>query len=163
MRRRREVSARLLLAILRRVDGGPTSFFVYGTLRRGQRFFQRFAGDVSTVTLATMTATLYDLPRRGYPIAVDSGVDTIMGEIMVFPDPVKTLARLDRLEGYDPGKPEAGEYTRYVREAMPLDGAAPVPCWVYLATQRQFATLKDEAILIPGGDWLAHQAKDRVS
>ena len=140
----------------------PSAFFVYGTLMRGQANFAACAVDVLTVVPATATATLYHL-RAGFPVAVDTHEDTVVGEIMTFPDPARTLAAFDELEGVDPAAPDASLYARVVRDAQPLDGGPPVRCWMYLAPPDRLPRIQRHGIRVPDGDWAAFIPEELAS
>ncbi|MFD7013024.1 gamma-glutamylcyclotransferase family protein [Streptomyces sp. NPDC059161] len=132
-------------------------FFVYGTLRPGQRYHQRFlcGRTVSERPALLPGALLYDGP--GYPYAV-AGDGTITGTLIeVAPaDHAELLAELDELEDhFGPGHPR-NTYDRLVREVL-VDGRT-VRSWVYLAAPRLDRELRASGTLIPGGDWLSRSA-----
>ncbi len=147
-------SARLLYSNPRMLQSDPTAFFVYGTLMQGQENFAACAADELTVTPATAAGTLYHL-RAGFPIAVDTQAGRITGQIMTFPDPARTLAVFDELEGVAPRHPDRSLYVRVVREAQPLHAPDPVRCWMYLAPPDRLPRIRPYATLVPGGDWAA--------
>ena len=131
----------------------PTAFFVYGTLMRGQANFAACAGDALTVTPATAVGTLYHF-QAGFPIALDTGRDHIVGQIMTFPDPARTLDVFDELEGVEDGS-DRPLYVRVVREVRPLDDGAAVTCWMYVAPPDRLPRIQPYAMVVPGGDWAA--------
>ncbi|MCT9087814.1 gamma-glutamylcyclotransferase [Streptomyces sp. ASQP_92] len=136
----------------------PLPFFVYGTLRPGQRYHQRFLrGRTLRERPALLPgALLYDGP--GYPYAI-AGNGTITGVLIeVGPDAhPELLAALDELEEYaGPGHPR-NVYDRLEREAV-VDGQ-PIRSWVYLAAPRLTRELLAHGALIPGGDWLSRPAR----
>lgn len=136
------------------VHTDPTAFFVYGTLMRGQANFRACAADALTITPATAVGTLYHF-AAGFPVALDSGRDRIVGQIMTFANPAKTLAVFDELEGVEPGNPGNGLYVRVQRDATPTAGGAPVPCWIYLAPPDRLPRIRPYATPVPDGDWAA--------
>ena len=140
----------------------PTAFFVYGTLMQGQANFPACAADVLGVTPATAAGTLYHF-QAGFPVALDTAQDRIVGQILTFPDPARTLDLFDELEGVDPHAPEAGLYVRVVREAVPANGGAPVSCWMYLAPPDRLTRIRPYATLVPGGDWAAYLRMEACS
>lgn len=140
----------------------PTAFFVYGTLMHGQANFDACAADVLTATPATLTGSLYHL-SAGYPVMFDTEDGTVVGEIMTFPDPARTLTVFDELEGVDPAAPERGFYMRVVRKAQPVDGGPPVRCWTYLARPEQLGRVQPYATPVPAGDWAAFLRKEMAS
>ncbi|MFI6682142.1 gamma-glutamylcyclotransferase family protein [Streptomyces sp. NPDC050485] len=135
----------------------PLPFFVYGTLRPGQRYYRRFLrGRTVSERPALLTgALLYDGP--GYPYAI-AGDGTITGSLIeVEPaDHAELLAALDELEGYvGPGHPR-NTYDRLVREVL-ADGRR-VRCLTYLAAPRLARELRATGTPITGGDWLTRPA-----
>jgi gamma-glutamylcyclotransferase (GGCT)/AIG2-like uncharacterized protein YtfP len=136
----------------------PLPFFVYGTLRPGERYYRRFlqGRTVSERPALLSGALLYDGP--GYPYAI-AGDGTITGTLIeVIPaDYPELLATLDELEEcIGPGHPR-NLYDRLVREAL-VDGR-PVRAWTYLAAPRLARELIAGGTPIPGGDWLTWPAR----
>lgn len=133
-------------------------FFVYGTLRPGERNHDRFLlGCTAAEEPAWLRgAVLYEGP--GYPYAVEAGggEGLVVGELVtVLPDLYGVLLReLDQLEAYVPGDPR-NLYTRVVRNVLRRGDGAPVgvPAWVYLASPAVAAELRGGGALVPGGDW----------
>jgi gamma-glutamylcyclotransferase (GGCT)/AIG2-like uncharacterized protein YtfP len=110
--------------------------FVYGTLKPGERNFERYCADFAVVSEPALArGYLFDLPM-GYP-AMTAGAGWVHGFVLSFEDPA-ALAVLDELEGYLPDRPEAeNEYYRaavetYTPERQPLG-----PAWAYLMTAVQ--------------------------
>jgi len=109
--------------------------FVYGTLMRPfdtsvNRFLRdnsRFAG------VATVTGRLYDLGRYPGLVLDEAAGRPITGHVYLLPNPAKVLAVLDRYEGYDPERPESGEYRREFVEAHCAQMKRT--CWGYLYKQ----------------------------
>ena len=112
--------------------------FVYGTLMSGagsalgkaQRL--RLARESDSLGPASIAhARLYDLGR--YPGAIVGGGqdDLVHGEAVLLSTPEPTLAWLDAYEGVTPGKRDANEYDRIVREVK-LAGGEAIDAWVYL-------------------------------
>ncbi len=112
--------------------------FVYGTLMSGA---QTALGRAQRVRLARESdslgpasiahARLYDLGR--YPGAIAGGGedDLVQGEAVLLSTPEPTLAWLDAYEGIAPGKHDANEYERTLREVR-LAGGEAIDAWVYL-------------------------------
>lgn len=77
----------------------PTSFFVYGTLKRGQCREACWPVRPQQIRVAYAQGELYNL--GDYPAMV-AGNDTIVGELWSFPesDIPTTLQVLDEIEGY---------------------------------------------------------------
>ncbi|MFG2720956.1 gamma-glutamylcyclotransferase family protein [Streptomyces sp. NPDC048416] len=135
-------------------DEPPLPFFVYGTLRPGQRHHRRFlhGRTVSERPALLSGAVLYDGP--GYPYAL-AGVGTVTGAL-IETGPARHLelrAELDELEEYyGPGHPR-NLYDRVACEVA-VDGRR-VRSWVYLAAPRLARELLACGTPIPGGDWLS--------
>lgn len=136
-------------------------FFVYGTLRPGQRNHDwALRGRTVAEEPARLPgAALYRGP--GYPYAVatpeDAGAE-VRGELIT-PAPehyAAVLATLDRLEGYAPGAAD-NDYERVVARVLRLAAApagAPARAWVYLAPGPSAARLRATGARIASGDWL---------
>lgn len=133
-------------------------FFVYGTLRHGQRNYHLLLNKTLKELPATLSGVvLYAMPA--FP-ALTEGNSTVIGElIMVEPSHyARTLGDLDRLEGYTPGAPEAKcMYTRVMRQVTLADGNC-ADAWVYLGTPTLFESLPHQ--MIAHGDWCRY-VKDR--
>ncbi|MGW8849693.1 gamma-glutamylcyclotransferase family protein [Streptomyces xiamenensis] len=126
----------------------PLPFFVYGTLRAGQRHYAwTLRGRTTREEPAVLAgAMLYEGPGFPYAVAVPDGGHeaspargaraTITGELMYVPRPAfdEVLATLDRL---------------VVRV---LDGTRS---WTYLAADPLATRLRTAGTPIPSGDWLA--------
>ena len=133
-------------------------FFVYGTLRPGERNHDHFLlGRTAAERPARLPGTaLYDGP--GYPYAVDEPGALVHGELITArPEEYgRLLAALDRLEEYAPGDP-ANVYERVTREVTCEDGVV-VRAWVYVAAPPVAARLRARGKRIEGGDWRAARA-----
>lgn len=130
-------------------------FFVYGTLRPGERNHDLFLrGRTLREEPGRLPgATLYEGP--GYPYAVeepDSG--TVAGELVTArPEAyVELLAELDRLEEYVPGG-RRNLYERVIREVLREADGTPVRAWVYVAAPAVAAELRSRGKPVTGGQW----------
>ncbi|WP_436715654.1 gamma-glutamylcyclotransferase family protein [Roseiconus lacunae] len=96
------------------------SFFVYGTLKRGQCREKLWPAEPSSVHPAWVVATLYG--RHDYP-AMTRGDSRVIGEVWTFSDSELPLVMcvLDEIEGTD-GNGPSDLYHRYVVEATLLSG-----------------------------------------
>ncbi|MEU3251498.1 gamma-glutamylcyclotransferase family protein [Streptomyces sp. NPDC006997] len=137
----------------------PLPFFVYGTLRPGERHHTLLLrGRTHTEEPGRLHgAVLYDGP--GYPYAVeepDGG--PVTGDLVTVPPHAHAglLAVLDALEEYTPGGPR-NLYERVAREVTRAADGAPVRAWVYVAAPRVAARLRAGGVRIDGGDWLARR------
>ncbi|RDG35406.1 gamma-glutamylcyclotransferase family protein [Streptomyces corynorhini] len=158
-------------------------FFVYGTLRPGGHYHDRFltGRTVREEPALLAGALLYDGP--GYPYAIETTQTTettettemprvtrvpgapgtvetsgtVVGEL-VTPAPAhygQLLAALDELEGFlGPGHP-GNLYDRVVRDIRRADSTTAA-AWVYVAAPRVARLLRADGRPIPGGDWNRH-------
>ncbi|AXG77720.1 gamma-glutamylcyclotransferase family protein [Streptomyces paludis] len=150
-------------------------FFVYGTLRPGGFYHDRFlAGRTVREEPALLAgALLYDGP--GYPYATEEARSrdatsrqtvsretvtepprpVVVGEL-VTAEPARydeLLAALDELEDYlAPGHP-GNVYDRVARDVHLATGAT-ARAWVYLAAPRIARELRASGRRIEGGDWM---------
>jgi gamma-glutamylcyclotransferase (GGCT)/AIG2-like uncharacterized protein YtfP len=148
------------------------TLFFYGTLKRGHANHDLLCRGFLRVEEATARGRLYDLPS-GYPALAVPKVDVraigtsdpihdaseqrrlnragvyrpdgtlVSGELFVFDDPEVRLPALDRLEGFDPGRPSL-----YRRVLIPAEtsGSVGVLAWAYVIEKPSGTTL-------PGGRW----------
>ncbi|CAA9259214.1 MAG: hypothetical protein AVDCRST_MAG77-2595 [uncultured Chloroflexi bacterium] len=124
--------------------------FVYGTLKPGERNFERYCArsDVGNEPAVTR-GCLYDLPM-GYP-AMTEGAGWVHGFVLRFEDPA-ALAALDELEGYVPGRSETeNEYYRAEVETYTPEQQSLGPAWVYLMTTEQVQRFGGQ--MLQGGCW----------
>ena len=150
--------------------------FVYGTLKRGQRNYERFCQGALAVREATVRGQLYDLPY-GFPALVvpeDAVVATgtkdypsdaeaqnheqagaqevsslwnlVHGELFTFDDPEKRLPDLDALEGFRPD--EKGFYRRVLVPTTLAETGTVIFAWTY-------AIESASGVYLPGGRWPA--------
>ena len=150
----------------------PDLLVVYGTLRSGTGWRERLgvAGLVETVGWCRLAGSLFEL--GWYPGLVLDGAGSVVAEVLRMLEP-STLEAFDRFEGYDPARPDAGEYRRRSIEVVlelddeddghdaDDDGAAdaagrgePVAAWVY-----ELDSVPIGAARIEGGDWLSHAGR----
>ncbi|MFF4966499.1 gamma-glutamylcyclotransferase family protein [Streptomyces sp. NPDC003674] len=133
---------------------GPRPFFVYGTLRPGERNHGLFLrGRTDREEPGRLPgAALYDGP--GYPYAVDEPGAAVTGELVTASPRsyAGLLTELDRLEEYVPGDP--GNLYERVSRTVELPDGTTAPAWVYLAAPAVAARLRTRGRRIAGGDWL---------
>ena len=128
-------------------------FFVYGTLRAGERNHALLAGRTASWTPASLPgALLFQGP--GYPFAVadPEGTAVVHGDLVEVPAAhfTRVLADLDRLESYAPDDPDS----LYLRVARDVDTAqGPRAAWLYLAGPALAADLLASGRRIPTGTW----------
>ncbi|MEV0317687.1 gamma-glutamylcyclotransferase family protein [Streptomyces sp. NPDC050658] len=145
------------------MSAGPTPrlpFFVYGTLRPGERYHDvHLRGRIASEEPARLAgAVLYEGP--GYPYLVeDPEAGPVSGELITALPAAydRLLADLDVLEEYRrPGDPR-NLYDRVVRDVTRPDGTT-ARAWVYVAAPRVAAGLRTSGAVIKGGDWGAFRA-----
>ncbi len=97
--------------------------FVYGTLKPGQRNWNRLlSGRVHRFQTARIRGRLYTL-RLGFPAAVPAD-DWIQGYLLGLPDS-ELLDRIDALEGFRPDRP--ARHNRYRRAVTPCFSPTGAP------------------------------------
>lgn len=142
----------------------PTwSLFVYGTLKRGLRYHDRFCGAMVTATAAVTVGRLYDTPY-GYPMmtmparyqwlqgsadltrdmatrftpaqfpAKPDAAEQVVGELLQLPCAPHILRDLDGLEDFVPQQPSL--YQRVLAPVWPEHGA-PQTAWLYITAPHQ--------------------------
>lgn len=129
-------------------------FFVYGTLRPGQRHHSwALRGRTASEEPASLVGlVLYEGP--GFPYAVE-GEGVVCGDL-VLPEAAhyaEVLRVLDELEDYSPGGAE-NVYERISAAVARADGSE-VRAWVYVAAAPLAARLRSTGTVIAGGDWIA--------
>ncbi|GGX25474.1 gamma-glutamylcyclotransferase [Streptomyces malachitofuscus] len=129
-------------------------FFVYGTLRPGERNHDLFlrGRTLSEEPGRLPGATLYEGP--GYPYAVEEPGGAVGGELVTARPEAYAglLAELDRLEEYVPGGPR-NLYERVVREVLRAADGTAVRAWVYVAAPAVAAELRARGKPVEGGQW----------
>jgi gamma-glutamylcyclotransferase (GGCT)/AIG2-like uncharacterized protein YtfP len=130
--------------------------FVYGTLKPGEFYHDRYCGPFKFVAEeAFISGRLFDFPQLGYPGALEGDGSRIRGVILRFSHTEReVLSKLDELEGYDPDKAE--ELNEYYRKKIPVyknadDAVTSESAWCYFMTLRKIESLK--GVLIPNDFW----------
>ncbi|MEU0601943.1 gamma-glutamylcyclotransferase family protein [Streptomyces sp. NPDC006393] len=135
---------------------GPLPFFVYGTLRPGERNHDLLLrGRTRTEEPARLTgAALYEGPGFPYAVEEPGGVGVVRGELVTArPETYEELLGvLDRLEGYVVGDPRS-LYERVEREVVREADETAVRAWVYVAGPAVAARLRDGGRVVEGGAW----------
>jgi len=137
----------------------PLRVFVYGTLRKGGEFHDRFCRGVVRIEEGSVSGRVSRL-AAGYPVldvpaadvlargSNDALADTerlaevvlcdldrdersaqVAGEVLFFDDPLRRLSALDRLEGFRPDEPSL--YDRVVLSVR-LRGGRRLSAWAYV-------------------------------
>ncbi|MCX4914590.1 gamma-glutamylcyclotransferase family protein [Streptomyces sp. NBC_00687] len=135
------------------MSGTRPPFFVYGTLRPGERNHDLFLrGRTRSEQPARMPGLVLH-PGPGYPYAVEEAGGTATGDLVTALPAAyeELLAELDALEEYVPGDPR-NLYERVARDAVLADGAA-VRAWVYVAAPSVAARLRASGRPIASGEW----------
>jgi gamma-glutamylcyclotransferase (GGCT)/AIG2-like uncharacterized protein YtfP len=128
----------------------PFHVFVYGTLKPGERYFDRYCAKwVIEVQEAIVYGELYALPL-GYP-AITWGDRTVYGTRLSFTEPA-VLAALDELEDYSPHRPPPDN--EYLRAQWPIFNLNTQPlglAWVYFMEPQR--AIDRGGVLLLGGRW----------
>lgn len=107
-------------------------FFVYGTLKRGERREHAWPHAPLSITVATIKGRLFDL--GSYP-ALIMGEEIVEGEIWLVAEEhlEDTLATLDAIEGFVPDR-DGNLYERQVVECA-VDSGQSQQAWTYFYAQ----------------------------
>lgn len=124
-----------------------SSFFCYGTLRRGEcRYCHMESFGITEECTGTIAGTIFD--RGYYPALVVPGLDSdrVVGELITVEDGKTAIGELDHIEGYKPD----GEYSLYLRAVtiVKLENGRLRTGWVYV-----FNDTCDPSTRIVSGDW----------
>ncbi|MBN8209679.1 gamma-glutamylcyclotransferase [Bacillus sp. NTK071] len=122
--------------------------FCYGTLRYGEINHSVIKGAILRERTCWTKGTLYDT-RNGYPALIESGDETVLGEIYEVND--QLLERIDTLEGFQEGR-DHNLYDRIVRTIESNTGS-------YEAITYVMREPEDHFIEIKGGDWIIYRNK----
>ncbi|MFD7699823.1 gamma-glutamylcyclotransferase family protein [Streptomyces caelestis] len=129
-------------------------FFVYGTLRPGERNHDLFlrGRTLSEEPGRLRGAVLYEGP--GHPYAVEEPGGVVRGELVTaLPEAYPgLLAELDRLEEYVPGDPR-NLYERVARDVVRTGDGTAVRAWVYVAAPAVTTRLRARGKPVEGGEW----------
>ncbi|MEL6259903.1 MAG: gamma-glutamylcyclotransferase family protein [Cyanobacteria bacterium J06626_6] len=143
-------------------DFSELCVFVYGTLKPGGHYHQRYCSDYLTEAIpAAVRGRLYAFPDLGYP-AMTWGKDWVKGYVLKFvqPEPIcqQILQRLDVLEGFQSESLEAdNEYERQQVFAVLLDeerslvGENQQLAWAYFMAAEKVRSLG--GIYLSSGNW----------
>jgi len=126
--------------------------FVYGTLKPGGHYWPEFCeGKLAAAPQAAkIRGELYDL-HVGYPGLLLQGDTWVRGYVLEMATEADFL-RLDDLEGYAPGRPEAeNEYNRLRVACFSPAGEPLGEVWAYEMTAATRA--RHGGTLMESGDW----------
>ena len=129
-------------------------FFVYGTLRPGGGNHQLVWPALASVRAAVLDDHGLYAPGALPYVMPAPGLQVRGTLLFIAPDRYdETLARLDRLEGFVPGRAGSNHYERTGCVTRDADGNQ-VTAWVYLAGHWAATRLRGAAP-VSGGDWMA--------
>ncbi|MGD1867382.1 MAG: gamma-glutamylcyclotransferase [Phormidesmis sp.] len=130
--------------------------FVYGTLKPGGRYHERYCGAYAPRIIPAMVrGRLFHFPDLGYP-AMAEGEGWVKGYLLIFAQPQSVcavvLSQLDRLEGYQSDSSSAdNDYDRCRLDVFNYDGRFLQQAWVYRMSMAAIAS--QGGVLLPAGDW----------
>ena len=128
-------------------------FFVYGTLLPQQPNAHLWAPYAAATRPALLQgARLHDLGH--YPMLVETDDSAAVHGVLLTIEPAHfddVVRLLDRLERYNPARPDAGLYRRRRRPVLPAGGDS-LNAWVYVG---RLEVVQGHP-LVPNGDWAAY-------
>ncbi len=133
--------------------------FVYGTLKPGGRYHERYCGVYSPKVIPSVVrGQLFHFPLLGYP-AMTLGKSWVKGYLLIFSQSPQLcsniLSQLDRLEGYESvGPADASSENDYERSQLDIfdpNYQLLQQAWVYHMPMT--SVLAQGGALVPGGDW----------
>jgi gamma-glutamylcyclotransferase (GGCT)/AIG2-like uncharacterized protein YtfP len=135
-----------------------TFLFVYGTLRpavdhpRIRHLVARLK-PIGSGRIPGRLVYLGQYPGVSFDVAA---AGTVVGDV-VEPADDALLAEIDAYEGFDPARPDAGEYIRRKRP-VEVDGVKTVECWLY-----ELRAVPAHATWIESGDYVAWLKEQRTA
>lgn len=132
--------------------------FVYGTLLPDQPNFYLWHDAIISMRPAQLPdACLYDMGM--FPMLIEGANGMVQGAVghVKAEQYAHVLAQLDKLEEYDPQRPEASAYRR-VRRTVKMDTGESAEVWVYVGNRAFIATQS----LIPSGDWVDYTQHNMI-
>lgn len=134
-------------------------FFVYGTLKPGERWFETYCEPYLIESYEAMApGRIYHLPV-GYPaMTLERG--WVRGVWLTFADD-RVLAPLDDLEGYDPNRPQDSEYWRIRHAVFAATGEPLTEAWLYVMPRDRVEALAGQ--WLPGGHWTGQNFPSQMS
>lgn len=132
----------------------PIRVFVYGTLKPGGYYWNRFCeGKVTETVEAKVRGELYHL-SLGYPAMArisQNNASWSRGYVLTLKNQ-NALDGFDYLEGYTAGRsPKENEYQRIQVEAFTLDGNSVGEVWTYVMSLENIS--RHDGVLIAHGNW----------
>jgi gamma-glutamylcyclotransferase (GGCT)/AIG2-like uncharacterized protein YtfP len=129
----------------------PRHLFIYGTLEPeiAPPGIRPVVGRLSREGQASVRGALYDLgPYPG--LVLSDRVGVVRGSVWRLPEDSRTLAELDRFEGYDPADERRSLFLRR-KQLVNLADGRPFECWLYLYNRSP-----GRAPRVASGDYLAY-------
>lgn len=127
--------------------------FVYGTLLPGLDNYNRFVEKYKPrVYPARTRGTMFYLPADGYPVVLDEGDGEIKGVVFESRDMSVIVPEIDEIEKFT-GIESQSYLIREAKEVELLDTGETIRAHMYLWPPSRSQWLKDNALVIPDGDW----------
>lgn len=123
--------------------------FVYGTLRRNEKYHHLLRGAALIADQAWTSGELFDT-GCGYPAVQESESEVVHGELYLVTD--EQLEKMDELEDYREGRND-NLYER--KKQLIFYGTEKTEAYIYLIAQKNWHMLKTPIV---SGDW-KHKGK----
>ncbi|MBU7006805.1 gamma-glutamylcyclotransferase family protein [Phosphitispora fastidiosa] len=128
------------------------NLFVYGTLLPGMENHERFIqAHKPTLYKARAKGIMYFLPEDGYPVVLE-GEGEIKGVMFQTRDMATVLPEIDEIEKYT-GLESQSHLIREIRDVELLETGEKVKAHMFLWPPSKAGWLKENAEIIPDGDW----------
>lgn len=129
------------------------NLFVYGTLLPGLENHDRFIeAHRPKVYTARARGTMYFLPEDGYPVVLASGEGEIKGVVFETDDLPVILPQIDEIQKYT-GVESQNHLIREIKNVEILETGEKIKAHMYLWPPCKAQWLKENAVIIPDGDW----------
>lgn len=129
------------------------NLFVYGTLLPGLENHDRFIeAHRPKVYIARAKGTMYFLPEDGYPVVLASGEGEIKGVVFETDDLPVILPQIDEIQKYT-GVESQNHLIREIKNVEILETGEKIKAHMYLWPPCKAQWLKENAVIIPDGDW----------
>lgn len=135
--------------------------FIYGTLLPHEHNHALFGRHIAKIEPAIFRGgSLLDC--GAYPVLLEGAISEVWGVLVTIkPSAYQTiLAKLDRLEGYNPQRPSAGFYRRELRSVwLGEETATPIQAHIYIGNPH---FIRHRSLsLVPNGRWLPYARMKR--
>jgi gamma-glutamylcyclotransferase (GGCT)/AIG2-like uncharacterized protein YtfP len=130
------------------------NLFVYGTLLPGLKNYNHFVEAYKPkVYKARAKGTMYYLPADGYPVVLyGEGEGEIKGVMFETRELAVILPQIDEIQKYT-GVESQSHLIREIKDVELLDTGETVKAHMYLWPPSKAGWLKENAVVIPDGDW----------